>query len=114
MPLQTTEPGVYWLKDEQRWHVVPKTLGPTWQEDPNWDGENEAYRYVLPEFTLGWQILRWISENLLGDELDEFGERKPWTPTAEQARFILWWYAVDETGRFSYRQGVFQRLKGHG
>src|SRR5690606_35107901 len=34
--------------------------------------------------------------------------------TMEQARFLLWWYAVREDGRFLYRDGVFQRLKGHG
>jgi hypothetical protein len=29
-------------------------------------------------------------------------------------RFILWWYAVDEFGRFVYRKGVLQRMKGWG
>lgn len=32
----------------------------------------------------------------------------------EQLRFLLWWYAVDEQGRFVYRKGVLQRLKGWG
>lgn len=27
---------------------------------------------------------------------------------------MLWWYAVDDTGRFIYRKGVLQRLKGWG
>jgi hypothetical protein len=27
---------------------------------------------------------------------------------------VLWWYAVDATGRFVYRKGVIQRLKGWG
>jgi hypothetical protein len=35
-------------------------------------------------------------------------------PTLEQARFILWWYSVDENGRYSHRNGVFRRMKGHG
>jgi hypothetical protein len=38
----------------------------------------------------------------------------PWKFTLEQARFLLWWYAVQPSGRFVYRDGVFQRLKGHG
>jgi len=37
-----------------------------------------------------------------------------WLCTDEQERFVKWWYAVDERGRFVYRDGVFQRLKGHG
>jgi phage terminase large subunit-like protein len=35
-------------------------------------------------------------------------------PTDEQIRFTLWWYAIDETGKFTFREGVFRRLKGHG
>ena len=38
----------------------------------------------------------------------------PWKFTLEQARFLLWWYSVEPSGRFTYRDGVFQRLKGHG
>jgi hypothetical protein len=35
-------------------------------------------------------------------------------PTLEQARFLLWWYAVNENGKYVYREGVFRRLKGAG
>src|SRR5690348_2730254 len=38
----------------------------------------------------------------------------PWRFTPEQLRFVLWWYAVDEDGRFVYRTGVLQRMKGWG
>jgi hypothetical protein len=35
--------------------------------------------------------------------------------TPEQARLTLWWYAMDPaTNRFLWRDGVIQRLKGHG
>jgi hypothetical protein len=37
-----------------------------------------------------------------------------WQFTLEQLRFVLWWYAVDESGEFVYRTGVLQRLKGWG
>jgi phage terminase large subunit-like protein len=114
MSTAVLEPGVYWVAEDQAWNVVPKHLGPTWQEDPAWDGDNEGLRYILPEFTLGWQILKWIGENVLGDDVDIEGNRLPFIPTGEQSRFILWWYAIDENGRFSYRQGVLQRLKGWG
>jgi len=94
--------------------VEPVAIGPTWQRNPDWDGENPLDEFVLPEFTLGWQILKWITENLLADEVDETGRPMPFNPTDEQKRFILWWYAIDARGRFVYREGVLQRLKGWG
>jgi phage terminase large subunit-like protein len=76
--------------------------GPSWRktEDGKWD---------LPEHTLGWQILGWCAEFL-----NNFDGTPNLRLTAEQARILLWWYAVDLRGRFIYRQGVIQRLKGHG
>lgn len=65
-----------------------------------------------PERTLGWQILKWTSDYLLQPDGEHAGE--PWKFTREQARFILWWYAIDEQGRFVYRRGMFRRMKGHG
>lgn len=79
----------------------PITIGPVWKTDENGD-------WLLPERTLGWQVAGWVAENLVNDD-DE-----PWTFTPEQFRFILWFYAVDEDGRFLYRDVTFQRLKGHG
>jgi bifunctional DNA-binding transcriptional regulator/antitoxin component of YhaV-PrlF toxin-antitoxin module len=38
----------------------------------------------------------------------------PWTYTLEQARFILWYAALDKSGQFLYHSAVLQRLKGHG
>jgi hypothetical protein len=87
------------VPDPPTYHVEAVYIGPTWKRGA--DG-----RFVLPEWTLGWQILRWIDEYL--------GATKKWVPTKEQARFLLWWYAIDERGRFVYRDGVLQRLKGWG
>lgn len=78
----------------------PVRIGPTWQI--------ENGRWLLPEHTLGWGFLAWC-----GRWLQESRD-VPWRFTLEQARFLLWWYAVSESGRFLYRDGVFQRLKGHG
>lgn len=78
----------------------PVRIGPTWQTD--------GHRWLLPEHTLGWGALAWC-----GRWLQE-SRGVPWRFTLEQARFILWWYAVAPDGRFLYRDGVFQRLKGHG
>lgn len=78
----------------------PRTIGPTWKIGD--DG-----RWILPELTLGWVFLGWTSANL---EIE--GEPITWTP--EQARFWLWWFAVDSDGRWLYRDATLQRLKGWG
>lgn len=65
-----------------------------------------------PVLTLGWDALAWTAERLLQPDGPEAGQ--PWRYTTEQARFVLWWYAVDERGRFIYRRGMLRRLKGWG
>ncbi|MEU7400074.1 terminase [Streptomyces sp. NPDC044948] len=94
------------LTPEEIEALEPEYLGPTWQKD--------AFgRWKLPEFTLGWQIAGWCAEYLDGEgSTDE--KRVPWKFTAEQLRFLLWWYAIDKDGEFIYRTGVLQRLKGWG
>lgn len=84
--------------EQHEW--LPTTIGPTWERD----GEH----WRLPERTLGWTMLGWCAEYL------QAGRDEPWRFTDEQARFLLWWYAVDENGRFLFRDGVLQRLKGWG
>lgn len=78
----------------------PVRIGPTWQTD--------GRHWRLPEHTLGWGFLAWC-----GRWMQE-SRGTAWRFTLEQARFVLWWYAVQPSGRFLYRDGVFQRLKGHG
>lgn len=87
--------------DVPQYHIEAKFIGPTWERGA--DG-----KFVLPERTLGWQILAWIHQYVGGK-----GGR-PFEPTKEQKRFLLWWYAIDERGRFVYRDGVLQRIKGWG
>lgn len=83
----------------------PHIVGPTWQitEDGGW---------YLPKKTLGWGVLNWWFEyvNTPGGE----NAGSPFIPTFEQARFILWWYAVDDDGNYTYREGCFRRMKGAG
>ncbi|MEU3350250.1 terminase [Streptomyces sp. NPDC037389] len=82
--------------------IEPVALGPTWKRD-------ESGRFVLPELSLGWHVLSWTAQYL------QHSAGQPWRYTPEQARFTLWYYAIDPvTGRFLYRDAVFQRLKGHG
>lgn len=78
----------------------PIRVGPTWQYDNGW---------VLPQVTLGWRILAWCGVWLR----DKHG--KPWQFTAEQTRFVLWFFALEpESGEFVYHSAVLQRLKGWG
>ena len=72
---------------------------------------------TLPTFdpsipTLGFGVIRWIQDHLLQPDGDHAGE--PFHLTAEQRRFILWWYALDSRGKFRYRRGVLRRAKGWG
>lgn len=102
------------------------SFGPTWAVNPAWTEGSDIYKYVLPERTIGWQIQAWvegidrpdlgihIEANLMSDEVDEHGRPTPFRFTQEQLRFVLWMYAVDEYGRFLYRDTVLQRLKGWG
>ena len=83
----------------------PWVIGPTWQTDD--DG-----KFILPERTLGWGVINWLYEYVLTPGGPHAG--LPFLPTMEQVRFLLWWYAVDENGRFAYRQGTLRRLKGWG
>ena len=80
----------------------PHCIGPTWQKtvDGGWH---------LPEHTLGWGILNWLATYVRSPD----GEG-PFLPTLEQARFLLWLYAVNENGSYLYRDIVFRRCKGAG
>lgn len=81
--------------------LAPLLVGPTWALGD--DG-----RWLLPERTIGWDALGWCGVWL------QHGRGRGWRFTDEQARFILHWYAVDESGRWVWTDAVFQRLKGHG
>ncbi|MBM7771968.1 hypothetical protein JOD54_002172 [Actinokineospora baliensis] len=80
-------------------------IGPTWRRSH--DG-----KWWLPQRTLGWSILNWFATYVAQPNGPTAG--LPFLPTLEQARFILWWYAVDERGRFVYRAGILRRIKGWG
>lgn len=81
--------------------LQPVYIGPTWLRE-------EDGRWFLPERSLGWEIIGWAGQWLKGED------GKPWTFTPEQMRLLLWWYAIDHTGRFVYRKGIIQRMKGWG
>lgn len=66
----------------------------------------------LPKLTLGWQILDWGSAFLAQPDGADKGDT--WSYTREQAKFILWYYAIDEKGKFLYRRALLARPKGWG
>ena len=78
----------------------PVRIGPTWRHD--------GASWLLPEATLGWGFLSWTTRHLTGKG------GKPWWWTAEQTRFLLWYYAVDSAGEFVYHSAALQRIKGWG
>ena len=76
----------------------PVRVGPTWQYEGGW---------VLPERSLGWEALAFA-----GQWLTHRG--KPWKYTMEQARFVLWFHALNDDGTHISHSAVLQRLKGWG
>lgn len=82
--------------------VEPVAIGPSWRRD-------DKGKFVLPEWSIGYEIAAdWVPENLQNPD------GSPFQLTQEQQRLLVWWYAVDERGRFVYRDGVIQRIKGWG
>lgn len=77
----------------------PVKIGPTWRYENGW---------VLPALTLGWRNLAWAGLHLKNKN----GQN--WVYTLEQARFLLWFWALEADGSFIYHSAVLQRLKGWG
>lgn len=61
-------------------------------------------------FSLGYLVGDWISDSLpsLTDP------SQPFVLTREQARFLVAWYLLDESGDFVYRRGLLEQPKGWG
>ncbi len=85
--------------------MMPTAIGPTWKRD-------QEGKFILPALTLGWQQLGWTVEYL--QQPDGPHAEQPLQLTDEQARFLLWWSAIDEEGQFLYRYAMLRRLKGWG
>lgn len=79
----------------------PVKVGPTWQYDT-------TTGWHLPAATLGWGFLSWSTRWLTGKA------SKPWWWTAEQTRFLLWYFSIDTHGEFDFHTGALQRIKGWG
>jgi hypothetical protein len=65
-----------------------------------------------PEFTLGWEAIRWAESRLIQPNGPRAG--KPFRMTTDQLRFTLWWYAMDPDGRWLFHHGARRLAKGSG
>lgn len=66
----------------------------------------------IPELTLGWGCIAWITDNLVHPNGSRKG--KAFRLTESQVRFILWFYAVDENGRWLHNRAIRRLAKGSG
>lgn len=66
----------------------------------------------LPKYTLGYEALAWAAKYLRHPNGIRAG--KAWQFTREQARFVLWFYALDENGRWLFHHGARRLAKGSG
>lgn len=65
-----------------------------------------------PPLTLGWEAIMWISKYLKHPNGVRAGQH--FRLVDSQVRFLLWWYAVDEDGRWLFNHGVRRLSKGSG
>ncbi len=65
-----------------------------------------------PSRNLGYGIIRWAQRYIVQPDGETAGQ--PWRFTAEQLRFVLWMYSIDENGRWLYRSAALRRAKGWG
>lgn len=66
----------------------------------------------VPELTLGWEAIHWAVKYLRQPDGENAGRR--WEFIESQVRFLLWWYAIDNRGRWLYYHGVRRYPKGAG
>ncbi|MBA2337296.1 MAG: terminase [Acidimicrobiia bacterium] len=65
-----------------------------------------------PGLTLGWAVGAWLEEWLVQPNGPRAG--KPVELTPQQVHFLLWWYAVDEAGRWLFDHAARRLAKGTG
>ena len=87
-----------------KYRYEPVRIGPTWQTEKI----KGKKHWIIPEVTLGWEALTFCGRWL------QVTRDVPWRFTLEQARWVLNWYSVEPDGSWTWRDAVFQRLKGHG
>jgi hypothetical protein len=66
----------------------------------------------VPDLTLGFGVARWMMATLRQPNGTHAG--RAFDPTDGQIRFLLWWYALDETGQWLYQHAIRRLAKGSG
>jgi hypothetical protein len=66
----------------------------------------------VPKLTLGWEAISWAVKYLKQPNGPNAGQR--WAFIESQARWLLWWYALDEDGRWLFDHGARRLAKGSG
>ena len=66
----------------------------------------------LPELTLGYQVVKWIEDNLRQPNGPRAGKRVQLLPS--QVEYFLHLYAVDDNLQWVYNRAVRRRAKGTG
>lgn len=77
---------------------------------PPWDWEATAAG--RGQRTLGFAAAGWAEKRLIQPNGPRAG--KPFAFTGDQLLFLLWWYAVDDQGRWLYTHGARRLAKGSG
>lgn len=94
-------PG-YWVDEASgAWCSLP------WPTDPD-------ERAALAKSSLGPALIDWSEGRTEDPGLIHYMTGEPWRWTPGQKRFLILWYAVDESGRFLFRSGVKRGAKGTG
>jgi hypothetical protein len=94
-------PG-YWIDAASgAWCTLP------WPDDPD---EREA----VARSSLGPALIDWAEGRTDEPGLVDYHSGGPWRFTPGQKRFLILWYHVSESGRFTYRSGVKRGAKGTG
>ena len=76
------------------------------------DGLPEGWPQDHGVRTAGPQVLGWAECVLTQPDGEHAGD--PWQWRLSQARFVSWWYAFDETGRYLWRRAQVVLPKGTG
>lgn len=78
---------------------------------PPWPWWDDPFHPDAP-LTLGWHAIGWAENVLIQPNGPKAGH--PFRFTPRQLRFLLWWYALDEDGRWLFNHGARRLAKGSG
>lgn len=94
-------PPGYRLGDLGAWVTIP------WPSDPD-------EKMTLVASSIGPQLIDWAEGRTEEPGLVDYLTGLPWRYTPGQKRFLILYYAFDESGRWLFRSGVKRGAKGTG